>query len=251
MMNYLETTFGMKDRTILVTGASSGIGKHIALDLAKCGAKVFVSGRDQSRLQATLELLDGEGHQSMVCDITNEAQIDDLVERLPMLDGFVHCAGVLGICPISHVESDDLENQYRVNHLSAVLLSQKIIRHKLLLPEASVVFISSVSAHKPSVGFGIYSASKAALEAFARVFALEVSGKGIRVNCVAPGMVHTPMFEYATDLISEETMTEHEKEYPLGFANPQDVSPAVLFLLSKASQKITGVTITIDGGYSL
>ena len=82
MMNYLETTFGMKDRTILVTGASSGIGKHIALDLAKCGAKVFVSGRDQSRLQATLEMLDGEGHQSMVCDITNEAQIDRKSTRM-------------------------------------------------------------------------------------------------------------------------------------------------------------------------
>lgn len=250
-MSYWESTFSLRDKVILITGASSGIGKQIALDLAETGAKLIITGRDKPRLEQTYKALIGTGHQSIACDLAQEAQIEALARALPPLDGFVHCAGLLSICPISHTERESAEAEHSVNFFSALSLSQKLAKARLLKQGASVVFMSSVAASKPSKGFGVYSASKAALEAFSKVLALEVASLGIRVNCVAPGMVRTPMFDLTSDIITEELMAEHEKLYPLGFADPSDISPAVLFLLSRASAKITGTTLVIDGGFSL
>jgi NAD(P)-dependent dehydrogenase (short-subunit alcohol dehydrogenase family) len=250
MINW-ESTFSVQDKVILVSGASSGIGKQLASDLAETGAKLIVTGRDKHRLRETWESLDGEGHRYIVCDLTIEEQLESLVQELPPLDGFVHCAGVLSICPVSHSDMEDAKFQLRVNYLSALSLSQKMLARRLWTYGSSVVFVSSVSARKASKGFGLYSASKAALEAFARVLALEVAGQGIRVNCIAAGMVRTPMYDMAKDLVTEEAMAEHEKLYPLGFADPHEISPTVMFLLSRAAAKITGTTITIDGGFSL
>ncbi len=247
----MESPFSLKDKLILVTGASSGIGRHIAIVLSKAGAKLVITGRDNARLEETFSQLNGAEHEKITCDLTSAQDRDILISQLSKLNGVVHTAGVLEIKPVKFIDEDDLQNINSVNYSAPVLLSQALLENKLLLPKSSIVFITSIAANIGAVGFGIYSGSKGALTSFARVLALETAPQKIRVNCIAPGMVKTPMFDITTDSLSEEALSENEKLYPLGFVTPSDVANGVLFLLADASEKVTGITLTIDGGLSI
>jgi NAD(P)-dependent dehydrogenase (short-subunit alcohol dehydrogenase family) len=246
----MHNPFTLNAKTILVTGASSGIGKQVAISCSNMGAKVCITGRDKNRLNDTFKLLQGTGHWQAVCDLTVEEQRNNFIESLPALDGFAHCAGIITPVPIKFIEIKHIKQTMEVNFDSAVLMVSRLLKTKKLNKNCSLVFFSSISAHFPHNGGSLYSASKAAIEAYSRNLAREMKGMGLRSNCVVPAMVDTPMYEQAVANMNE-TAAEYSARYPLGIGKPEDVANATIFLLSRASRWITGTSLSLDGGYTL
>lgn len=187
--------FSLTGKTILITGGSSGIGQQTAVTLAQLGAKLFITGRNTTRLQETLSMLPENGHITAPFDLANTAQLPEMVEGLPPLNGLAHCAGIWKPCPVKFLKEHSLQQIMQINFVAPAMLTAELLRQKKLLSGSSVVFISSVAAQHPYKGGGAYSASKAALEAYCKTLALEYAGKNMRANCVAPAMVKTPMYE--------------------------------------------------------
>ena len=238
--------FSLAGRTILVTGASSGIGRAIAIACAQAGASVVLNGRNQLRLQATLETLSGEGHEAVQADLTNAEQRTFLVESLPQLDGVVHCAGIGSRVLCKMLEEQDVSRVMQANFEAPVMLQAELLREKKIAKEASIVFIASAAATMPSVGNAIYSASKAAIIAYAKCLAQELANRKIRVNCISPAMVWTDL---ALVGATEEQLREAEQNYPLKrYALPEDITGAAIYLLSDASSWVTGSNIELTGG---
>ena len=242
--------YSLEGKTILVTGASSGIGRATAIECSKMGAKVVVTARNEERLKQTLETLEGEGHQMILCDLTNEENLNALVENTPLLDGLVCNAGINKLVPIRQLKAADLNYIFSVNTFSPIILLQKLLKKKKIADNASVVFTSSISGiGAAAVGESMYIANKGAISAFVKAAALELSKKGIRVNAVCPGMVVTDMSD-AYDL--NEGENEDLKNYPLGrYANPEDIAWGIIYLLSNASRWVTGTNMVIDGGLTV
>ena len=247
----METPFHIHDRVILITGASSGIGRAIAIAVAKMGGKVVATGRSEERLQETLNLLEGDGHSAIAADLLSGEGRSSLVDQLPQLNGIVHCAGVVNPYPIKFLNQKKIDETLNINYESPVLLMGEITKKRKLEKKASVVFLSSISGQHPHKGGAMYAGAKAALESFSKVMALEFYPQGIRSNCISPGMVKTAMYEEAEEGMSKESMDEHVAQYPLGVGYPEDVANTALFLLSDASRWITGINITLDGGFLL
>lgn len=241
--------FSLAGRRILVTGASSGIGRQIALGCAQAGAEVVASGRDSGRLDATLAALDGSGHQALALDLCDEAAIQSAVPEMGPLDGVVHGAGISLLAPLRLATRSHIESQLAANLVGPMLLTRQLLLRNSLRRGGAIVFISSISAHIGVHGVSSYAASKGALEAMARSLSMEVARKGIRVNCLAPGLVRTPMFEAA--LSTTGGLDETIKAYPLGLGLPEDVAHAAVFFLSPASRWITGATLVLDGGHTV
>lgn len=245
------TPFHLHNKTILVTGASSGIGRQIALSICEMGGNVVVTGRDKKRLEETFVNLKGKNNSSIIADLLNQNDLSALVNNIPMLDGIVHCAGIVKPFPVKFLSEEKIQETFQTNYNIQVLLMAQITRQKKINKNASIVFLSSISATHPHKGGALYSASKAAIESLSKVIALEFYPQGIRSNCLAPAMVKTPMYDYAEKGASKETLDEHVNKYPLGIGSPADVANAAVFLLSDASKWITGITITLDGGFLL
>ena len=238
--------FSLNGKTILVTGASSGIGRAIAIACSQQGARVILNGRNQLRLQATLETLSGEGHEAVQADLTNAEQRTFLVESLPQLDGVVHCAGIGSRVLCKMLEEQDVSRVMQANFEAPVLLQAELLREKKIAKEASIVFIASAAATMPSVGNAIYSASKAAIIAYAKCLAQELANRKIRVNCISPAMVWTDL---ALVGATEEQLREAEQNYPLKrYAQPEDITGAAIYLLSDASSWVTGSNMELTGG---
>ncbi len=247
----MNNPFSLVGKTILVTGASSGIGKAIAIECSKLGACLVITGRDKRRLHATRGLLQGEGHVEVAGDLTMEEEVEELLNLLPELDGIVHVAGVGQSIPFPYISKEKLNGMFSVNFFAPVLLSQKIIKKRKLRKGASIVFISSidgpVTAH---IGNAIYSSTKAALTGMAKNMAVDLASKRIRVNCVLPGMVETPLIHQGS--ISEEQLDQDKLSYPLKrYAQPEEVAYAVIYFLSDASSFTTGANLVVDGGFTL
>ena len=238
--------YSLEGKTVLVTGASSGIGRATAIECSKLGAKVVITARHEERLKETLSALEGDGHQLILCEMTSDDDLTNLVETVPVLDGLVCNAGINKLVPIRQLKAEDLNHIFEVNTFSSIILLQKLMKKKLA-EDASVVYTSSISGiGAAAVGESMYIASKGALSAFVKAAALECSKKGIRVNAVCPGMVKTEMSD-AYDL--NEGDNEDLKNYPLGrYANPVDIAWAIIYLLSNASSWVTGTNLVIDGG---
>ncbi|MBP8033109.1 MAG: SDR family oxidoreductase [Bacteroidia bacterium] len=241
----------MQNKTILVTGASSGIGKQIAKSICEMGGNVVITGRDKDRLQETFSQLQAGDNIIFAADLLKQNDLVTLVNQLPLLDGIVHCAGVVKPFPVKFLSEEKIQETFLTNYNIQILLMAQITRQKKLNKKASIVFLSSISAAHPHKGGALYAGSKAAIEAFSKVVALEFYPQGIRSNCIAPAMVKTPMYEYAEKGASKETLDEHVNKYPLGVGEPLDVANTAVFLLSDASKWITGITITLDGGFLL
>lgn len=242
--------FSLAGKTILVTGASSGIGRAISLECSKIGARVIITGRDKIRLKITYDELAGHNHVHLTTDITIIEEMSTLVEQMPLLDGLVLNAGISKRLLVKDITAEALNEVMDTNFSASVMLTQRLLKTKKFNTSASIVFMSSRGADRPTVGNAIYSASKGAINSFAKVMALELAPKNIRVNCILPGMVWTPLIEHSS--LSVEQYKEDEKRYPLGrYGKPQDIAYLALYLLSDASCWMTGSSITIDGGISL
>ncbi len=247
----MATDFHLHDKTILVTGATGGIGVAIVKGIAKMGATVIATGRNSEKLNALMVELEGEHHQGIASDLLDETSRQSLVSQLSKLDGIVHASGVVFPYPIKFLNQQKIDETLNINYESPVLLMSEITSKRKLNDQASIVFLSSISGQHPHKGGAMYAGSKAALEAFSKVIALELQHKKIRSNCISPAMVKTPMYEVAEQNMSKEDMDKHINQYPLGVGYPEDVSNAVVFLLSSASRWITGQNITLDGGFLL
>lgn len=242
--------FSLTGKTILVTGASSGIGKSIAIECSKMGARVIITGRDKDRLGNTYGELAESDHIQITADLTQKEDIQKLVEQLPLIDGLINNAGITKRLLVKDITQEALENVLKINFSSQAILTRMVLKAKKMKNEGSIVFISSRGANMPTVGNAMYSASKGAINSFAKVLALELAPQHIRVNCILPGMVWTPLIEHSS--LSIEQYKEDEKRYPLGrYGKPEDVAYLAIYLLSDVSCWMTGSGITIDGGVSL
>jgi NAD(P)-dependent dehydrogenase (short-subunit alcohol dehydrogenase family) len=242
--------FNLLEKTILVTGASSGIGRATAISCAQMGAKLVLSGRNESRLQQTYTALEGQGHAYYMADLTKEDEIKALVNSLKPLDGVVHCAGINKKMLVAGLTENIITTVMQTNFVSSVLLSRYLLKGKKLNPEASVVFISSISVDYPAIGNAIYCASKGAIQSFSKVMALETADAKIRVNSIEPGMIATEWLE-KTDM-TEEQMQQVISKYPFKrFGTPEEVAYAAVYLLSDTTKWMTGSVIKLDGGLTL
>ena len=250
MNTMLNNPFLLTGKTILVTGASSGIGRATAIECSKMGATVIITGRNQERLDETFSSLEGGGHKQIIADLTLEKELENLVEQLPVLDGCVNNAGIGVTLPIQFFTIDNLDNIYRTNFFAPVLLTKLLVKKKRMGKPSSIVFTSSISHMVREAGSGIYGCSKASLETFMKFAAKEFAIKNIRCNSVNPGMVHTPLIHEGT--LSKEQLEEDMKKYPLKrYGDPLDIAYGIIYLLSDASSWVTGHTLVIDGGRTL
>ena len=245
------TVFHLHNKTILITGASSGIGQQTAINISEMGGTVILTGRNSENLNRTLSLLKGDNHKIISADLLIDNERNELIEKLPQLDGIVHSAGTVNPFPIKFIDQTKINETLNINYEIPVLLMAGILRKKKLNAKASIVFLSSISGQHPHKGGALYASSKAAIEAFSKVVALETYPQGIRSNCISPAMVKTPMYEVAEKGMSKESMDEHVKQYPLGVGYSEDIANSIIFLLSDASRWITGINITLDGGFLL
>ena len=242
----MNNPFTLTGKTILVTGASSGIGKGIAIACAGMGAQLILTGRNVARLQDTLASLEGEGHSYIAADLTNTAERAALVAALPMLQGVVHCAGVGSRVPCKMLSQDDIDRVMKPNAEAPMLLQAQLLSEKKIKKQASLVYIASAATTMPSAGNAVYSASKAALMAYAKCLAQELAPRQIRVNCISPTMVWTDL---ALVGATAEQLKEAEQFYPLKrYGQPEDIANLAIYLLSDASAWMTGSNIEITGG---
>lgn len=243
--------YSLSGKTILITGASSGIGKTTAIECAKLGAQVVITGRDLTRLRETYNILEGNGHLLLQADLTNNKDIDALLIGLPQLSGLVCNAGIFNPKLYSFTSIEEAEQVFKINFFSPFDLLRRIIKQKKIERNSSIVFVSSIAGNTiTSLGSSVYGASKSALNGLSKALALELAPKQIRVNTVMPGMIETPIL--AGSSISNDELEEDRKRYPLGrYGQTQDVAYAIIYLLSNASSWVTGTNILLDGGFTL
>lgn len=242
--------FSLVGKTVLVTGATSGIGRSTAIVCSKMGAKLVVTGRNENRLKETFAALTGEGHMAVTADMTSGDDILNLVENCPYLQGVVHCAGIGDRTMLKMAREKDIARVMKTNFDAPVLLQRTLLKKKKIEPSSSIVFIASRAPFAPTPGNGLYAASKGALIAYAKVLSLEVANQLIRVNCVCPAMVWTELVQRDAELTGID-YHESEKAYPLKrYGRPEDIANLIIYLLSDASSWMTGSCIDITGGAS-
>lgn len=242
--------FNLLNKTILVTGASSGFGRAIAVACAEAGAKVVLTARNINRLNETLSMMQNNNvHQVISYDINRMNLLDDFVEKLPKLDGVVFCAGILQTIPVKFITENALLQMMTTNSFAPFMMAQRLTKKNLIQRGGSVVFISSIAVNSASIGNAVYAATKGAINSFARCLALELSRQKIRVNCIQPGLIRTGISD--TNVIAQSDLDREETQYPLGTGRTEDVAAAVQYLLSPASRWITGTSLVVDGGLSM
>ena len=241
----------LEGKTILVTGASSGIGRATALECALLGAQLVITARNEQRLTETLNMLQGDGHLSIIADLSNPEDVDMMVSKLPVLDGIVNNAGTNKILPIQFVTSAELMLTMQVNTISPIMLTQGVLKKKKLSRGGSIVFVSSIAGHtRSSVGNSMYCASKGAITGFVKCIAKELAVKKIRCNEILPGQADTAIMSHGT--VSNEQMNELTSRIPMKrLGNPDEIAKSITFLLSDAASYITGASLIVDGGLSL
>ncbi|MBW8332461.1 MAG: SDR family oxidoreductase [Prolixibacteraceae bacterium] len=250
-MTTLYNPFSLIGKTILITGATSGIGRATAIECSKMGARVIITGRKEKSLDDTFKHLKGHSHLKYIADLNQDEEVVELCMNLPEINGLVHSAGIVKTLPFKFINRTDLNTIFNLNFMVPVLLSQKLIKAKKLKKESSIVFLSSIEgpiiAH---IGNSMYSASKGAISSIIKSMALELATKRIRVNSILPGMIETPLIE--SEAITKEQLEEEMQKYPLKrYGKPEEIAHAVIYLLSDASSWITGTNLVIDGGFTL
>jgi NAD(P)-dependent dehydrogenase (short-subunit alcohol dehydrogenase family) len=246
----MESPFSLKNKTILITGASSGIGRAAAIECSKMGAIIIALGRNEMRLKETLSLLSSGDHKIALLDINNLNEVNSFIESIETIDSFVNSAGIINTQLFNFLKEESLKDIMQTNFFSPVLFLQKLIKKKKIVNGGSIVFISSIGGSEiTSLGLSSYAASKSAINGISKTLALELSSKRIRVNNILPGMVQTELLDHTA--FSEEDFNKDQAKYPLGYGQPNDVAYAVIYLLSNASKWITGTNLKLDGGFTL
>ena len=246
----INNPFSLEGKTILVTGASSGIGKTIAIECSKIGANMVINGRNEERLNQTATVIEHGFCQQILADLTVNADLEKLVEEVPQLDGLVLCAGKAWTMPVKMASPDKLLDVFNTNFVAQTELLRLLFKKKKLNNAASVVIISSVGGNFVfETGQVMYGVSKAALNSYMKFAANEYAVRKVRVNCICPGMIDTPMIHRGT--FTDEQLQAYLEKYPLGrFGKPEDVAYASIYLLSNAAEWVTGTTLVVDGGSS-
>lgn len=251
----IDNPFSLQGKTVVITGASSGLGRECALLCSHMGAKIVALGRNEQRLNELIDSLEGEGHGMWAFDLTDLDSISDLVNdihgKYGKVDGFVHSAGIEKTAPSKLLSPSDYETLLRVNTISAFELIRQLCQVKHFNQGGSVILIASITALIARNGLTAYSASKGALISGARTLALEYAKRRIRVNTISPGTVKTPLMEQFLSTLSEADLEKRLSGFPLGIGSPTDIANACVYLLSDASKWITGQNLVIDGGYTI
>jgi NAD(P)-dependent dehydrogenase (short-subunit alcohol dehydrogenase family) len=250
----IESPFTLNNRNIVITGASSGIGRQCAITCSNMGANVILIALEEEKLNETIKLIPGPNNICYTQDVTKYEEIEniisDAVSRVGKISGFIHSAGIEMTLPLNALKPEHYSKTYSVNVISAFEISKKIANKKYLDESgASFVFIASIMSEFGQAGKIGYCSSKGALVAGARAMALELISKKIRVNCISPAVVGTEMSQTLLDSLSPEAQNEIIKMHPMGIGHPVDVANGCVYLLSNASKWITGINLFIDGGY--
>lgn len=245
--------FSLAGKRILVTGSSSGLGQAIALDCARMGARIIATGRDAERLQHTLAALheiSAADHVVVSAELTTAQGRDKVLEAVDgEIHGVVHAAGISRLCPVRMMSEAHLREVHGINVDAPMLLTQGLLKGNRIAKDGSILFIASIAAHIGVAGVGAYSGTKAALIAMARCLAMEVVKRRIRVNCLSPALVETPLLEATAQMLG--SLDQQRAAYPLGFGKPEDIANAAIFMLSPASRWVTGTTLVMDGGLTI
>ncbi len=244
----------MTGKVMMVTGASSGIGRDTAVLLSQLGARVVLVGRNKDRLSQTLGMLQGTRHTIEAFDLANTDALPEwmksIVQKSGSIYGIAHCAGTQLMLPVRMLKSQQVEEVLRTNVVSAIMLAKGFRQRGVNDAGGAIVFVSSVMGEVGAPGRSVYCASKSALHALTKSLALELAKDNIRVNCVAPGTLRTEMLEEAQSLLTATQIAEIERMQPLGFGAPRDVAHALAFLLAETGRWITGSVLIVDGGYT-
>lgn len=248
-MNY--NPFSLEGKNILVTGASSGIGRATAIECSKLGATVIITARNAVRLKETYDNLEGSGHSMIEADLSEDSGLEKIVTSISEINGLVNVAGIVKTIPFQFIKKQDLEDIFAVNFIAPTLLAKSIVKSKKIKKGGSIVWVSSIdgpiTAHG---GNSIYAASKGAVSAMAKNMAVDLAPKNIRVNCVLPGMTETPLI-YG-DSFTEENFEKDKAQYPLKrYGDPKEIAWAIIYFLSSASSFTTGGNLIVDGGFTL
>ncbi len=244
--------FSLQGKKILVTGASSGIGRCTAIECAKSGATVIITARNKERLEQTISLLPGVDHSFIVADITTESDLDNLINQLPSLDGVVLSAGIGITVPLQFATRKKINPIFETNLFAQTELLRLLQKKKLLKNGASIVAIASIGGTIAfNLGNGPYGAAKAALQSWMKFAAQELASRKVRVNCICPGMIHTPLVDTPGAFSAEELKTYTDAIPLKRFGEPEEIAWGAIYLLSDASSWTTGTSLIIDGGTTI
>jgi NAD(P)-dependent dehydrogenase (short-subunit alcohol dehydrogenase family) len=245
-----DQPFSLSGKTILVTGASSGIGRAIAIACAQMGGKLIITGRNVEQLELTSSLMQGNDNQIITADLNIDEEVDRLISTLPELDGFVSNAGINKLMLCQYIKESDMKAVLETNLISPIKLTKKLLKEKKIKNESSIIFMSSIAAIHSSIANSVYCSSKSGLISYSKVLALELSPKLIRVNNILPGMVYTGITAKAS--LTSDDYEKDEKKYPLGrYGTTEEIAYAAVYLLSNHARWITGTDLIIDGGRTL
>ena len=250
----MANPFTLEGKTILVTGASSGIGRAVSIECSRMGATIILNGRNEERLHETLSKLEGKNHVIIVADLSSQEGIDYLVDNSPLLNGVVHCAGIPKICAIKHLRRDVLYEIVNTNEIAPILITAGLLKKGKIQKASSVVFIASTTGvlTAGSIGDADYAATKGGLAGFSKTAAAELGAQNIRVNTICPGLVETPILSQAAGVSSDDFIMQKLLRYRIKrLGTPEDVAYGAIYLLSDASSWITGINLPIDGGCHL
>lgn len=246
--------FSLKGKKVVITGASSGIGRQCAIDCSRMGATIVMVARNQDRLQETYRHLAGEGHVIFSVDLTVREQMGELCSQILLktgkIDGLVHCAGISTTLPLKLMNNGKIEDLFKTNVYSAIELTRELSKLKFMNSRGSIVFLSSVMGCVGESGKFLYSMTKGALIAASRSLACEFAKREIRVNCISPGAILTPINESLPHMADPEQRKLLEDKHLFGLGRTSDISSGCIYLLSDASRWLTGQNLIIDGGYT-
>ena len=247
----MKNPFSVEGKTVLITGAASGIGRATALQCAEMGAKVILLDLNEDGLNATKNDIPEGCAESYTLNLTDYDALCETVSKFPKLDGVASNAGIFYSMMAKLSDKKDMEKIFTINTFSHIYLIQQLMEQKKLNKGASIVFTSSMSGvFCGAVGGSLYGATKSALAGYAKALAIELAPRGIRVNTIHPGMINTPLIHSAA--LSQDVLDEDKKNYPLGrYGEPEEVAYSIVYLLSDATKWMTGTQLLIDGGFSV